>query len=88
MPVCCIPRVSLFTMWLGLERRNSLYSIFDLLIILTWRMKIIQRSLNLICNCKITDKVFESFVQISLEKNRSDQVEGEILSHVPECLNF
>ena len=75
-------------MWLGLERRNSLYSIFDLLIILTWRMKIIQRSLNLICNCKITDKVFESFVQISLEKNRSDQVEGEILSHVPECLNF
>ena len=88
MLVCCIPRVSLFTMWLGLERRNSLYSIFDLLIILTWRMKIIQRSLNLICNCKITDKVFESFVQISLEKNRSDQVEGEILSHVPECLNF
>ena len=88
MLVCCIPRVSLFTMWLGLERRNSLYSIFDLLIILTWRMKIIQRSLNLICNCKITDKVFESFVQISLEKNTSDQVEGEILSHVPECLNF
>lgn len=88
MLVCCIPRVSLFTMWLGLERRNSVYSIFDLLIILTWRMKIIQRSLNLICNCKITDKVFESFVQISLEKNRSDQVEGEILSHVPECLNF
>ena len=88
MLVCCIPRVSLFTMWLGLERRNSLYSIFDLLNILTWRMKIIQRSLNLICNCKITDKVFESFVQISLEKNRSDQVEGEILSHVPECLNF
>ena len=88
MLVCCIPRVSLFTMWLGLERRNSLYSIFDLLIILTWRVKIIQRSLNLICNCKITDKVFESFVQISLEKNRSDQVEGEILSHVPECLNF
>ena len=88
MLVCCIPHVSLFTMWLDLERRNSLYSIFDLLIILTWRMKIIQRSLNLICNCKITDKVFESFVQISLEKNRSDQVEGEILSHVPECLNF
>ena len=88
MLVCCIPQVSLFTMWLGLERRNSVYSIFDLLIILTWRMKIIQRSLNLICNCKITDKVFESFVQISLEKNRSDQVEGEILSHVPECLNF
>ena len=88
MLVCCIPRVSLFTMWLDLERRNSLYSIFDLLIILTWRMKIIQRSLNLICNCKITDKVFESFVQISLEKNRSDQVEGEILSHVPEYLNF
>ena len=85
MLVCCIPQVSLFTMWLGLERRNSVYSIFDLLIILTWRMKIIQRSLNLICNCKITDKVFESFVQISLEKNRSDQVEGEILSHVPEC---
>ena len=88
MLVCCIPRVSLFTMWLGLKRRNSLYSIFDLLTILTWRMQIIQRSLNLICNCKITDKVFESFVQISLEKNRSDQVEGEILSHVPECLNF
>ena len=37
--------------------------------------------LNLICNCKITSKVFENFVQILLEKNiRSDQVK---YYHVP-----
>ena len=46
---------------------------------------ICNKCLYFIVNCKIMDKVFESFVQISLEKNRSDPLK---YCHVPECFKL